>query len=135
MASKHGTRTRYRSGCRCDLCTWAETNYRADLRMRKNSGGTVRPNRLADVPAPKPSKPGPVETATVAEVARYVETRPALAAACVALAAVLDSPAQTAKPSAARVLATILNELAKGASRPPGKLSVVRGMTRKSDGA
>jgi hypothetical protein len=139
MARQHGTHSCYVGGCRCAGCTAGETAYRADLRARRNSGGPVRPRTLAEVVAqrkpPKPAEPGPVERAVRVEVEQYAGARPALCAVAASLAQVLDGSAVTAKPSAARVLAMILNELAKGASRPPGKLSVVREMTRRSDGA
>ncbi len=41
---KHGTRWSYLNGCRCDLCTAANTDYHRELRHRRKAGeqGSVR---------------------------------------------------------------------------------------------
>jgi hypothetical protein len=35
FAPQHGTRTRYRKGCRCDDCRHAETEYRRRYRQAR----------------------------------------------------------------------------------------------------
>jgi hypothetical protein len=36
----HGTRSRYRKGCRCVACTAAETNYRREYRAKQRNTKT-----------------------------------------------------------------------------------------------
>lgn len=38
----HGTTTRYKHGCRCEQCRWANTNYH----RRRRLAGTNRDNQL-----------------------------------------------------------------------------------------
>lgn len=49
--AKHGTRTRYVQGCRCDKCKRANAIYRAEFRAREKEGEIVdrrgtRPGRV-----------------------------------------------------------------------------------------
>lgn len=84
--------------------------------------------------APIDGEPGPgdVELAVALELAGLSAAvdQPALAAAAVAMGRLLDSRAQSAKPSAARVLAPLLDDLHKASARDRrGGLSVVKAMT------
>jgi hypothetical protein len=135
MASEHGTRWRYEMGCRCDGCRGAQRDYQRRYRERRANGET-RPSSVAQIQ--EPSSPGPVELATEVELAGLVaaESQPALAAAALAMARVLDHPrAHSSKPAAAKQLVMVLDVLHKGAARRPrGGLAAVRQMTGK-DGA
>jgi hypothetical protein len=143
MAASHGTRSGYLRGCRCDRCRHAQALYQRRYRERKANGET-RPHSapvvVAQLPTAEelqPCGPGPVESAVEAEISglAQAELRPALAAIAAAMARLVDSPASTPKPQAARVLASVLETLHRGSAQGRrGKLAVVKSMTRK-DGA
>jgi hypothetical protein len=117
MTSEHGRRRRYLEGCRCPDCREANRVYCADLRKRHANGGAVRPMAMPSLPPSQlaPAAPGRVEAAVAAELEGLVaaQARPGLAAVVVTLAKILDGRAVGAQPSAARVLARLLDELRK----------------------
>src|SRR6185312_2460161 len=101
-------RTRYKSGCRCDRCRKAQSDYRKDLRLRSKArvpAGTV--STLKSVPplpsSSKPSKPGRVEAAVLAELEGLTSAvkRPGLVASARAMARVLDTPLYVSQHPAA----------------------------------
>jgi hypothetical protein len=130
MAAKHGTRRCYVvAGCRCDDCREANRVYCAELRQRHANGEVV--GRGAVMSLPVESGPGPVEVAVQSELAGLstAELRPAIAAAALALARVLDGRAVSSHPSAARVLTKLLDELRKPTPGRKGALKLVRQMS------
>ena len=49
--ARHGTRARYKSGCSCDDCCWANASYHRALRERKREGTIViQPRHAAFLP-------------------------------------------------------------------------------------
>jgi hypothetical protein len=99
------------------------------------AAGQVRPRvQVVEIPPPSPNgspEPGPVESAVEAEISglAQAELRPALAAIAAAMARVLDSTPPTPKPSAAKVLVSVLDTLHKGSAQVRrGNLAVVRAM-------
>lgn len=121
MTAQHGTRSCYMTGCRCVHCTEAQRLYQRGWLDRRANGE---------------AEPGPpqrrVEAAVELELADLpaAAEQPGLAAAAMALAKVMDGYAQTAKPSAARVLVRILDDLHAASARDRrGSLKVVRAMT------
>lgn len=126
MAARHGTRQRYKEGCRCPECGAANTDYHRDLRERKMHGDVGS--------ASAEHGTGAVEAAVHAEVADLAQAtaRPALVQAALALARVLDNPrATSAQPSAAAKLKDILDTLHKGADVKKSRLASVRALTDK----
>lgn len=143
MAVQHGTRTKYNTGCRCDLCKQASRDYdklrRQRMLARKHGGGT-----LTALPAPpaapmrEPGEPGRVESGVLAELGGLSTTanRQGLVEVAIALAKVLDSPLAIAQhPAAAHRLSETLDKLRKGSDAKTGKLAAVRQMTRRPAGA
>jgi len=88
---------------------------------------------LPEQQAPEPSGPGDAESAVQLELAGLsaAAEQPAVAAAAVAMARLLDHPrVSSPKPSAARQLTRILDELRKASARDRrGGLRAVREMT------
>jgi hypothetical protein len=135
MAARHGTRTRYGAGCRCDDCVAANSSYQADYRQRRITGSPIAVQTVADLP---PSGPGHVESAVKDEIAGLAaEARPGLAQTALALARLMDNPkAINQYAAAAKVLVQLLDELGKaGAPRRRSHLALVREMTEKKGGA
>jgi hypothetical protein len=139
MAAKHGTRSRYLEGCRCDDCKAAQRLYQQRYRERRANGTTqLRPTPVVQLPERElqPSEPGPVESGVTAEISGLAaEARPGLAQAAIALARILDSPrAVNQQPAAAKVLGTLLERLhSASAHRHRGRLAVVRAMSTGDD--
>jgi hypothetical protein len=77
--------------------------------------------------------PGPVESAVESELAGLAaaQERPGLAQLALALARLMNGPAVTSKPAAAKQLTEILGTLAKGGAQRRRKLAVVKQMTEK----
>jgi hypothetical protein len=133
-------RTKYKAGCRCDVCRKAQSDYRKDLRLRSKArvpAGTV--SSLKSVPslpsASKPSKPGQVESAVLAEIEGLTSAvrRPGLVESARAMARVLDTPLYVAQhPAAAARLMSALDSLHKGADRRASWLTSVRAMTPRA---
>lgn len=135
--ARHGTRTSYNEGCRCDKCKTAEAEYQ---KRRRHGVGTVTPINptVTETGGGEPQggitvpPVGPVETGVIEECkdAPVAKSRPGLYQMALALARVLDNPVTVAQhPSAAHRLSEILSELRKGADRK-GKLASVRQMTQ-----
>lgn len=137
-------RTRYLAGCRCDTCKKAQSEYRRDLRRRKNAekAGVPAPQSgsLSAVPPPRSDPPdapaAPDEDSVEAQVRREIEgfataeEKPGRVAMAIALARLLDNPAAYAQHSAA---VARLNEtmaiLERGGRKKRGKLAAVKEMT------
>jgi hypothetical protein len=134
MTINHGTDRRYSDGCRCDKCREAHKIKAREYRDRKRRGLT-RPALLTAVLSMDVSA-GPVEQAVESELAGLAQARerPGLAQVALALARLMDGPAVTSKPAAAKQLTEILGTLSKGSSQRRQKLAVVKQMTEK-DGA
>jgi hypothetical protein len=129
MEIKHG-RERYRRGCRCDDCKNAQATYQRKYREHK-ALGLVGGRNYPPVGNPTP---GPVELAVEQQISGLAsaELRPGLVAVALAMARVLDATAVNQKPSAARVLVTVLDTLRKASARGRrGSLSLVKSMTEK----
>ena len=145
MASQHGTRTRYNSGCRCDQCKQASRDYDKARRLAGRRGG-ADPGAVTDIRATTASpravqqsatlpagQPGRVEAGVLAEIGELstAANRQGLVEIAVALARVLDSPLAIAQhPSAAHRLSETLDKLRKGADGRSGRLAAVRQMSR-----
>lgn len=134
----------YNSGCRSEACRLAATEARRERRRLAREAVGELPgldagrtrvvsmpinNALtsgtADVPL------GNVEAAVLTELqALDAGMRPGLAAACVAMARILDNPtAVSSQPPAAKVLTTLLEKLRASAPGRRGNLRMVREMT------
>ncbi|GAS98928.1 uncharacterized protein RMCC_5893, partial [Mycolicibacterium canariasense] len=60
MAAEHGTRSRYNSGCRCDLCVQAERDYQRARKQAKNeqkATGGSKPSPVAVLHSPRAAAP------------------------------------------------------------------------------
>ena len=138
MASQHGTRTRYNTGCRCDECKQASRDYDKTRRQRmlatKHAPAKVtKLPTMTAVPDPVQPDAGRVESGVLAEIEQLSTTasRQGLVEIAIALARVLDSPLAIAQhPSAAHRLSETLDKLRKGADSRKGRLASVRSMTR-----
>ena len=131
MAISHG-RERYRRGCRCDECKAAQAAYQRVYRERQRNGLVGVANDAAD---PNES-PGPVEAAVREEIDGLASAalRPSLAAIAACMARLLDSPASTPKPAAAKVLVAVMDTLHKGSAQGRrGSLALVRTMTKQDN--
>jgi hypothetical protein len=142
MAAKHGTRSRYLTGCRCDECKYAQRLYQRRYRERKANGLTGSPAvvvaELPQAEAYQTGTPGPVESAVKDEIGGLAaEARPGLAQAALAIARLLDNPkAVNQQPAAAKVLAALLETLHSTSARGRrGNLAVVKSMTTSSPSA
>jgi hypothetical protein len=131
MTINHGTDRRYSDGCRCDKCREAHEIKAREYRDRKRRGLT-RPALLTAVLSMDVSA-GPVEQAVESELAGLAQARerPGLAQVALALARLMDGPAVTSKPAAAKQLTEILGTLSKGSTQRRQKLAVVKQMTEK----
>jgi hypothetical protein len=144
----HGLRKSYKAGCRCDQCKCAEREYKRDLRQKQREevgefvtqgvpslslvpGGGAEYVTSGNAANPR----GAVESAVALEIESLgAISRPGVAAACLALAAVLDNPrAVSTKPAAAAKLVHLLEMLRKG-SNTSRKLASVRQMTSSKGG-
>ena len=131
MTINHGTDRRYSDGCRCDECREAH-KIKARDRDRKRRG-LNRPALLTAVLSMEQTGPGPVEQAVESELAglAVARERPGLAQMALALARLMDGPAVTSKPAAAKQLTEILGTLAKGGAQRRRNLAAVKSMTDK----
>ena len=138
-AKKHGTRSGYLTGCRCDRCRYAQRLYQRRYRERRANGET-RPHSapvvVAQLPPAElqPVGPGPVEQAVEAELAGLpaAQSRPAISAIELAMSRILDGRVPTPKPAAAKVLVSVMDALHKGSAQARrGNLAVVKSMTTK----
>ena len=137
MASQHGTRTRYNTGCRCDECKQASRDYDKARRQKMLAAKHTKPSRatvtaLPTASAPAQHEPGRVEAGVLAEIGALstAATRQGLVEVAIALARVLDSPLAIAQhPSAAHRLSETLDKLRRGADARRSKLATVRSMT------
>jgi hypothetical protein len=143
MAAKHGTRSGYLTGCRCDRCRYAQRLYQRRYRERKANGET-RPHSASVVVTQLPpaelqaADPGPVESAVQQEInGLAAQTRPGLVAIALAMSRILDSSrATSAQPTAAKVLVSVLDTLHKGSAHGRrGNLAAVKSMTTSSPSA
>lgn len=138
--SRHGTRRRYQTGCRCADCKQAEADYQK--RRRRNR----TPPALTSVPDSQPTVPAAPEAPQVpavppesvqAAVQRELdlldgarEGRPGLVATAMAMARILDNDlAIPQHPGAAGKLLEVLTELGRAGRKRKGKLAAVREMT------
>ena len=131
----------YNGGCRSEACRLAASVARRERRrlareaVGESPGLDTDRTRLVSMPmdnAPTSADAGSsVEAAVLAEVEALDSTRPALVAAAIAMARVLDNPkAVSSQPPAAGQLVSILNQLRKSAAGGKPKLASVRQMSR-----
>lgn len=138
MAVKHGSRTKYNQGCRCDECKMAAREYDKRRRLARAAGTTPSASvtKLPTAPMAVTDEPGRVESGVLAEIGGLstAASRQGLVEIAIALARVLDSPLAIAQhPSAAHRLSETLDKIRKGADSRVGKLAAVRSMTRRSE--
>lgn len=143
----------YNAGCRCARCKVANSDYRKDLRRRKDEamGEPANVFRLATGSGENSVTSGNgsqacmsgglgsannVVAAVRAEIDALGEAaRPGLAAAAIALAEVLANPkALSTRPAAAGQLANLLEQLRKNAGNKESKLAKVRALTSVKTG-
>jgi len=140
MASQHGSRTRYNTGCRCDSCKLANREYDKS-RRQKILASKHAPATVTALPRPaemQVGEVGRVEFGIMAEIAELSTAagRPGLVAIASAMAKVLDSPLAIAQHgSTGKALAEILDKIRKGSDSRQGKLASVRSMTRSTKAA
>jgi hypothetical protein len=137
----HGTVRGYKSGCRCDLCTHANTTAKARERERRReregkpaAPGRTRSRRVPTTPAVSPSGDdrGPIETAArvalegiggdepIAALRREVAYR---------ATAVMDNPrAAPYFKSAAEVLRATIEDLLAAAPAKDGEADALAGI-------
>lgn len=133
MADVHN-RTRYLAGCRCETCKTAQSEYRKDLRQRKNADAAPTKRAPAKKSAPAEvrriaSADGPVAVAVRKELAagKGEESRPALAEMALACARILDTPSALPQHAAAITkLDGLLTSLAKYGTKTPSKVGTMR---------
>ena len=116
--------SRYKRGCRCDVCRAAGTKARA--RQRATQKTHTLPEGLKPKPQPKvvglPSTPQPVESEAVGENEAAVRAQcgnskraddvPAIVSQAITLAKILDNPdLQPMHPQTSRQLASLLASL------------------------
>jgi hypothetical protein len=135
MASRHGTQRRYGEGCRCEDCKRTHRTAAREYRQRRDNGLTRPPVAVVPVPGgPAAGEPGRVEAGVAAEIEGLGAVRPGVAATALALARLMDGPAQTAKPAAAKVLASLLDRLRQASAHGRrGNLALVRQMSEKGN--
>jgi hypothetical protein len=137
----------YNAGCRSEACRLAATEGRRDRRRRgREAVGELDNVDMVGQPVVSITDyrastsdylSATVEAAVREEISAYGDvSRPGLAAAAMALAAVLDNPrATSSKPPAAGALVNILNLLRKSAAAAKQTpLASVRRMTRPDKG-
>ncbi len=134
MAVRHGTRTAYADGCRCDPCSTVQSRYMAERNRAKREKRVI-----AALPAVEDtSAPGEVESAVLAELdgLSTASSRPGLVAVAVSLARVLDTQSAVAQhPSAAHRLSEALDKLRRGADAKQSKLAAVRSLAKPARAA
>lgn len=132
MAARHGTRSKYNAGCRCDDCVQCNRDYDKSRRIAGRRNPTV--TSLPLPPKSAPGEVGAVQAGVLAEIGGLstAADRKGLVEIALALAKVLDSPLAIAQhPSAAHRLSETLDKLRKGADGRSGRLAAVRQMTRR----
>ena len=135
MAARHGTRTKYNAGCRCDPCVQVNRDYDKARKLAIRTGQHV-PGKVTALPTgtiPAPAEPGRVEAGVMTQLAKLstTEDRPGLVEIALAMARVLDNPLAIAQHgSTGKALAEIMDKIGKGADARRSKLASVRQMTR-----
>jgi hypothetical protein len=143
---KHGKRTTYVRGCRCDPCKEANRKYTEDLRDRKRTNKPVLTPLRSLNPEPEqkqvqvydPDEPGRVESAVQLEInlltQKVRETLPGLIASALAMARDIDNPAlATSHPSSQRQLMAALSQLHNASVGRKGKLADVAQMANRGE--
>jgi len=141
MPARHGTRARYKAGCKCSSCATTEKKYQQGARQRRKERQAAESAQLTTQvatltlapPAQCEPEPGRVEVGVTAELSRLstVANREGLVEVAIALARVLDNPVAVAQhPSAAHRLCEALDRLRKGSDARQGRLASVRALTR-----
>ncbi len=131
--ARHGTRTCYNDGCRCDKCKVAEANYQKKRRHGADTTVVSLPGASADVvdnPEPKPI--GPVEAAAIEELADAPASlnRPGLYQAALAMARILDNPVTVAQHTQAAARYAELSAVLRKGTEKASRLAAVREMSR-----
>ena len=140
MAAQHGSRTRYNTGCRCDLCKQANRDYDR-TRRQKLLASKHEPATVTTLPRPadiQSAEMGSVEAAVMAQISclSTAAGRPGLVAIAQNLASTMDSPLSVAqRASIAKQLRETMTDLSKGSDSRQGKLASVRSMTRSTKAA
>lgn len=122
----HGTRGRYRAGCRCDACRQWKSDDNAKYRTPKTP---KTPERSPDEPPPEtpaadspqsPHRPGAMEKAVAVDLESIEAATPepgllfnTLRAAAVALAREIDSFGSTSKAPLVKQLLEVMSKLAR----------------------
>lgn len=130
MAARHGTRSKYNEGCRCESCSLAEANYQ---KTRRHGTAKVTHIRVGgDTLNGRVERgPGPMELALNAVVANVptADKRPDLVEGARAMARILDNPLTVSQqPQALARYHEAMEKLLKGTEKK-SKLAAVRLMT------
>lgn len=135
MAARHGTRTKYNAGCRCDACVQVNREY-DKARKQAIRSGQHTPGKVTALPTgtiPAPAEPGRVEAGVIVELAGLstAASRPGLVEIALAMARAMDNPLTIAQTGTnGKALAEIMDKVRKGADSRKSKLASVRQMTR-----
>lgn len=128
--TRHGTRTTYNAGCRCDKCRLAENEY------AKSRGRNATVTRIAN--EADGAVMGENEAGVRAQVATLstAESRPALVAMAITLARSLDNPLNVSQWNQnSKNLRETLADLAAGADVKAGRLAGVRSLSSRTKAA
>lgn len=140
MAARHGTRSKYNEGCRCDKCNLAESDYKKKRYLNdkgKKLGTVTKLTNAADEPVTQPPPMGPTELGVMAALEAapaLAAARPDLVASARAMARIQDNALHVAQQTnaAARML-DIMDRLLKGTQKKR-KLAAVRNMPNPATG-
>ena len=133
MATRHGTRSTYNAGCRCDRCLQAENEY-AKSRRR----GSASVTSLAAPAIETDREMGDNESGVRAEIESLstAQSRPALVAMAITLAKSLDNPLNVSQWNQnSKNLRETLTDLRKGADAKQGRLASVRTLAKPAKAA
>ncbi len=132
--ARHGTRTCYNDGCRCDKCKIAEANYQKKRRHGTDDATVVSlPGASADVvDNPEPRPIGPCEQAAIDELSDTPASlaRPGLYQMALAMARLVDNPVTVAQHTQAAARYAELSATLRKGTEKRSRLSAVREMSK-----
>jgi hypothetical protein len=141
---RHGNRTTYVRGCRCEECRAANRAYQHELNDRRRMGEPVnkplaKVTSLRSEPVMEPeveqeTGPGPVQAAVIAQIATLsaAKRQPGLAESVIAMARIIDNPRlATTHPSAHRQLMAGVDKLAAASVGRKGNLAQIASMSQR----
>jgi hypothetical protein len=140
MAARHGSRTLYGRGCRCQRCADANREYQHEYKRRKaarvtpTADDTVRELRIPPLPGEQPAGVGRVEAAVFQEISGLSSraVRPGLTQLALSLARTVDDECAVAQRAAnGRMLFEVLERLRKTSAATEGRLASVRHLANR----